>query len=640
MSEHSVGYKTSSEWVTLERHTALFRDPTNKERRFIPLRLDDVRVNDALKQFAYVDWRERDHKQYARLVEACQTGPRNVASASPTTDRRLFTVAGVRKVAPLDRVLVDERGWIDAAACKEPGFGSRIPNRAHFVSSDCVVRFEVDTTFRRVVIDDVVVRILSYEPPPKIRKGICVAPAMPANLYTVEIDSPQNSGTQTYYGGLVSNSPLDYVVVTQNEPEVIYVMTAAITPGIYKFSVGIVVRLGNDAETEWVTDFEVYFTPSRDQRRTIPRNPIDILKARNDKTVDLWDVHRAICDMAQNAIPNAAEELKRALLDSDNPLNHQLVEPACVTLAKLQGPESFEMLVRVFSDARDAANIWGATAGLLQIDTEQSTVFLIRCLRNAGIRDQVLFQLARATKLPDAIVPVIVNLATDSNDRLRVAAVQVLGQTSNPLAISTLLAIVRDQQLDLHAPQLRAFAAEALGKSAGQVDSTVAEHIGALTNSGDPWVKRKAVEALASFRQQAAKVALREALRDPEVRVEAAKSLALVGDEQAFALIVDLAETSEPYEKTSLIESLIELATVKQIPDLLMLWEHIPPWVGFEEYMKSQLASAIVDRLTELTGERLGYYEGSATITANSNSRLLARWRAWTSAPRGRRGTG
>jgi len=30
-----------SEWVTLERHTALFRDPTNQQRRSIPLRLDD-----------------------------------------------------------------------------------------------------------------------------------------------------------------------------------------------------------------------------------------------------------------------------------------------------------------------------------------------------------------------------------------------------------------------------------------------------------------------------------------------------------------------------------------------------------------------------------------------------------------------
>ena len=37
----------TSEWVALERHTALFRDPTNAERRFIPLRLDDAEITDA-----------------------------------------------------------------------------------------------------------------------------------------------------------------------------------------------------------------------------------------------------------------------------------------------------------------------------------------------------------------------------------------------------------------------------------------------------------------------------------------------------------------------------------------------------------------------------------------------------------------
>ena len=39
-----------SEWVTLERHTALFRDPTNQQRRFIPLRLDDYVIKDVFEQ--------------------------------------------------------------------------------------------------------------------------------------------------------------------------------------------------------------------------------------------------------------------------------------------------------------------------------------------------------------------------------------------------------------------------------------------------------------------------------------------------------------------------------------------------------------------------------------------------------------
>jgi hypothetical protein len=62
----------ASEWVTLERHTALFRDPTNAERRFIPLRLDDAEITDTLKQFAYIDWRQKAPDQYARLLTACR----------------------------------------------------------------------------------------------------------------------------------------------------------------------------------------------------------------------------------------------------------------------------------------------------------------------------------------------------------------------------------------------------------------------------------------------------------------------------------------------------------------------------------------------------------------------------------------
>jgi small GTP-binding protein len=62
----------ASEWVALERHTALFRDPTNAERRFIPLRLDDAEITDTLKQFAYIDWRQKAPYQYAKLLTACR----------------------------------------------------------------------------------------------------------------------------------------------------------------------------------------------------------------------------------------------------------------------------------------------------------------------------------------------------------------------------------------------------------------------------------------------------------------------------------------------------------------------------------------------------------------------------------------
>jgi hypothetical protein len=75
----------ASEWVTLERHTALFRDPTNAERRFIPLRLDDAEIRDTLKQFAYIDWRQKTQEQYARLLTACRPAS---ARTRPTRKRQ------------------------------------------------------------------------------------------------------------------------------------------------------------------------------------------------------------------------------------------------------------------------------------------------------------------------------------------------------------------------------------------------------------------------------------------------------------------------------------------------------------------------------------------------------------------------
>ncbi|MBS1789998.1 MAG: TIR domain-containing protein [Acidobacteria bacterium] len=67
MSQHA----SASEWVTFEHHSVLFRDPTNQQRRFIPVRLDDAEIPDALKQFAYVDWRQQANEQYDRLLAAC-----------------------------------------------------------------------------------------------------------------------------------------------------------------------------------------------------------------------------------------------------------------------------------------------------------------------------------------------------------------------------------------------------------------------------------------------------------------------------------------------------------------------------------------------------------------------------------------
>lgn len=68
MSANAFG----SDWLQLEGHTFRFRDPLNKERRFIPLWLDDAPIKDSLTQFLYINWRpEHREQEWKMLLKAC-----------------------------------------------------------------------------------------------------------------------------------------------------------------------------------------------------------------------------------------------------------------------------------------------------------------------------------------------------------------------------------------------------------------------------------------------------------------------------------------------------------------------------------------------------------------------------------------
>jgi small GTP-binding protein len=70
MSANAFG----SDWAALEAGTFRFRDPLNKERRFIPVRLDGTPVKGSLAQFLYIGWSPADREQaYVKLLEACRT---------------------------------------------------------------------------------------------------------------------------------------------------------------------------------------------------------------------------------------------------------------------------------------------------------------------------------------------------------------------------------------------------------------------------------------------------------------------------------------------------------------------------------------------------------------------------------------
>ena len=76
-----------SEWAQLEAGTFRFRDPQNKERRFIPLRLDEVPIRGSLAQSLYINWLAADREQeYSKLLQACRP-PAPAAEAELTSEQ-------------------------------------------------------------------------------------------------------------------------------------------------------------------------------------------------------------------------------------------------------------------------------------------------------------------------------------------------------------------------------------------------------------------------------------------------------------------------------------------------------------------------------------------------------------------------
>ena len=85
MSANAFG----SDWAQLEAGTFRFRDPLNKERRFIPLRLDDAIIKGSLAQFLYINWQAAEREAgYPKLLNAVRFFEVKLSSIS-TSVRRL-----------------------------------------------------------------------------------------------------------------------------------------------------------------------------------------------------------------------------------------------------------------------------------------------------------------------------------------------------------------------------------------------------------------------------------------------------------------------------------------------------------------------------------------------------------------------
>jgi small GTP-binding protein len=82
------------DWVLLESGTFLFRDPMNKYRRLIPLRLDESPIKGSLANIHFLNWLPDDREQeYPKLLDACRPLPKPQVTEAQNVRAQLPSIA-------------------------------------------------------------------------------------------------------------------------------------------------------------------------------------------------------------------------------------------------------------------------------------------------------------------------------------------------------------------------------------------------------------------------------------------------------------------------------------------------------------------------------------------------------------------
>jgi WD40 repeat protein len=119
-----------SAWVTLERNTVLFRDPTNTGRRFIPLVLADCTLPDTLRRYKYVDFRQETQAAFEELLAACREeteatlpAPQPVPKKEPAKPKHKPKKPPEQSepLAVLERRLTGHKDWVNSVAVSPDG---------------------------------------------------------------------------------------------------------------------------------------------------------------------------------------------------------------------------------------------------------------------------------------------------------------------------------------------------------------------------------------------------------------------------------------------------------------------------------------------------------------------------------------
>jgi HEAT repeat protein len=160
-------------------------------------------------------------------------------------------------------------------------------------------------------------------------------------------------------------------------------------------------------------------------------------------------------------------------------------------------------------------------------------------------------------------------------------------------------------------PELRAFAAEVMGKVAGPTEALALE---AALKDEDIDVRARAADSLGKLRFRQSRPGLLEALEDPEweVRAQAAKALGHIGDAEDAERIVQCLRDSEWWVRQNAAAALREMEEAGEGPLIEALWDQD----RFARETAAQVLeeASIVERIVEDMRENGDNIEGYRVI--------------------------
>jgi len=204
-------------------------------------------------------------------------------------------------------------------------------------------------------------------------------------------------------------------------------------------------------------------------------------------------------------------------------------------------------------------------------------------------------QAPAVTQKRDTAVPALLSVLKDENAAVRLAAVQSLGNLSDPRAVD---ALVQALKTDTD-PEVREAAAEALGEidspravpgliaalgsekvgavrakiawALGEIDDKRAvEALGAVVRDPDAEVRRQAVSALGELESAAAVPMLIPALKDADIetRKQAASALGEIGSKDAVEALIPLTKDADAEVRKQTVQALGQIEDKRALPAL------------------------------------------------------------------------